>query len=247
MIRRTSLLLAALFLASCADKKPEQFTEDKSLYEYASRLYDEKEYTQAIPFFESLKNRFPQSPYLIDSKIKLADAKFHKGDYLEAEMEYDSFRSLHPTNAQVPYAIYQIGRTHYERVPGGIDRDLTHTQQALNSFNELIHRWPQNTYVAKAQPLAEKCKRQLAEREMYVANFYMKQKEYKAAAFRLESMSKDGSFVDLQSEAKYKLGLSYYKLKQMDQARSVLSEVSNASSAGKYRAKAQQLLQKIKL
>jgi outer membrane protein assembly factor BamD len=244
-VRRLAFFGLALVLGGCSVRKPEQFTEDKPLYEYAMKLYDKKDYEEAIPFLESLRNRFPQSPYALDVELKVADARYEKGDYAEAEVDYQTFRSLHPTNPKIPYVVYRLGLCHYKQIPKTIDRDQIHTERALEIFREVVSRWPIAPEAKEAQPLIVKCRRSLVSRDLYVASFYLKQKQYEAALVRLRELENQTEFEDLHAEATYTLGFAYYKLKETDQARRVLNSVASDTKAGEYASKAADLLKKI--
>jgi outer membrane protein assembly factor BamD len=245
MIFKRCLLILVVSLVGCSSVTPEKFTSDKPLYDYASRLFDKKDFTESITFFESLRNRFPQSPYLLDTELKIAQAKFEKEDFAESEVEFQNFRILHPTNVKIPYIVYMLGMTHYKRVPGGIDRDQTHVEKAITFFEELMRRWPASTEAAKAQPLVSECKRSLLERELYVANFYLKRDEYGAALQRLETVRSNPDFKDLSAEAAYKLGYAHYKLKNAAQAKEILERIVSDPDAKEYREKAKTLLKEV--
>ena len=81
-------------------------------------------------------------------------------------------------------------------------------------------------------------------RDLYVANFYLKQKQYRAALLRLQSLYQTARFDDLQMEVAYKLGLVHHKLDQSEEARRILEEVANNPKAGKYQKRAKRLLSK---
>ncbi len=240
------LLLVAISGIHCSTKTPEQFQDDKLLYEHALSLFNDHEFSDSIPFFESLRNRFPQSPYALDSELKIADAYFEQREWATAEASYQTFRTLHPTHEKIPYIIYQIGLTQFNRIPSSIDRDQTYTEKAIDSFHELSLSYPNAPQVQEAQKKMAECKRMLAERELYVANFYLRQSDYQAALLRLETVRANPDFGDLRSEATYKLGFAYYKLKDLEQAKKVLSALAGDTSAGKYQAEAKDLLAKIK-
>lgn len=245
MKRLLTIFALCAMSAFCATKKPEQFTDDKLLYEYAVQLYQDEQYSEAITFFESLRNRFPQSPYATDSDLKIADANFAKETYAEAEVSYQAFRSLHPTHPKIPYVLLRIGLTHVERSPGGADRDQTETRKAIDVLSELTTRFPSSKEAEEAKRQISKSRRSLAEQELYVANFYLRQREYQAALLRLEALSKNEDFPDLRAEAAYKLGFAHYKLSNYPQAREVLTPLSGNSSAGQYKEKAKDLLGKV--
>ena len=244
MSKFLAVFFVTLSLVGCAEKKPEQFVKDKPLFEYALRLFQKGNYDDAVSFFESLKNRFPQSPYAAESELKIADAHFAKEDFGEAEAGYENFRSLHPTHPKIPYVVFRIGMTHFKRIPSGIDRDPMHTERTLSVFGELVQRWPDSPEAKQAAPLVKKCERSLVEHEMYVVNFYLKQKQFEAALVRLKPLSRNEEFSDLRAEAAYKLGYTYLRLNNKGDAVHTLEELAQDPAAGKYAREARSLLEK---
>jgi outer membrane protein assembly factor BamD len=237
--------LIATVLSGCALTAPERFTSDKPLYEYANKLYSEHDYTEAITYYESLRNRFPQSPYALDAELNVADAYFEKESWAEAEVSYQSFRTLHPTHPKIPYVVFRMGMTHVKRIPRGSGRDQTHTEQAISILNDVITRWPESTERPEAEKWLVKCRKNLAERELYVANFYLKRKDYRAAVSRLQTLRSNPDYGDFRAEATYKLGYAYYKLSQPNEATEVLSPLAQDSANTPYREEAKRLLGKI--
>ncbi len=240
------LIFLALFLTACAAKEPQDFKQDQALYTYAMELYEDRSYSDAIPFFESLRNRFPQSPYAVPSELKIADSHFENDDFLEAEVNYQQFRALHPTHEKIPYVVFRIGVCHLEQIPGGPDRDQTETEKALRTFSEVMRLWPKSEYAKKASTHIDKAKRKLEERELYVANWYLGQDEYEAAIGRLNKLGQHSEFPEIKSEALYKLGYAYAEMEQPEKALPFLNEATQLPKAGKYAKKAKDLATKLK-
>jgi outer membrane protein assembly factor BamD len=246
MRRSIPLLLAALVLWGCQTKTPQDFKEDKALYEYALKLFQDEDYAETIPFLESLRNRFPSSPYAVESELLIADAQYGKGDYLEAEMSYQSFRTLHPTHEKSPHVVYRLGLCHFKRIPGKGDRDQTETEKALSVFTELVTRWPDSPEARQAETEIAKCNRLLASRELYVANFYLKRKEFDSALVRLKALKRDTEAGELRTEVLYKLGYAHHRLNDREEAVANLSEAARGSPKSKYQQKAARLLAKLR-
>ena len=240
------LIIASIFLfSSCAPKTPADFNNEKDIYEYGLQLFEDGKYTEAVSFFETLKNKYPTSPYITDAEFKLGESHFKKGDYIEAIYAFQSFTSLHPTNPNVPTALYRIAVSYFKQIPGSIDRDQTNTTNCINVVEDLSRRYPKFDEIAKADEILTKCKRMLAERELYVANFYLKQKSYGAALGRLETIKNNYDFRDLRQEALYKLALSYSNLKDRDKTIENLTALLGMNPGENYKKKANQLLAKI--
>jgi outer membrane protein assembly factor BamD len=193
-----ALLVLALAgsLAGCAtvkgwfgkDKKPDKPPE--VMAEEGIKQLKKKKYEDAVETFERIKDRYPYSEQALLAQIKLADAYFYKKKYDEATNAYKEFEKLHPTNKLVPYCIYRQGLCFY-RQRSTIDRDQTFTTKAMEEFRRLKQKFPQSEYVPRADKYYARCRRDLAEHEFYVAEFYFKTKRYQAALDRFQDLAQD--------------------------------------------------------
>jgi outer membrane protein assembly factor BamD len=149
-----------------------------------------RRYSYAVDSFQKLKDRYPYSRYAILAELKIADALFLKGDYIEAMSAYQQFESLHPNNEAVPYVIYQIGLCHYEMITG-FDRDQRPTVEAIQTFTRLIQTYPASRYAAMAEGRITEAQAILAHHEFYIGEFYYKMDAYEAAMGRFISLVKN--------------------------------------------------------
>ncbi len=133
--------------------------------------------------YQRIKDRYPYSKLALEAELKLADVLYERRLYEEAKDAYSEFERLHPTNPNVPYVIYQNGMCDFIQIDA-IDRDQVHTQKAIVDFNRLVKRFPDSEYAARAYMKIRQCYINLAEYELYVGDFYFKQRKYRAAMGR---------------------------------------------------------------
>jgi len=157
------------------------------LYQSGYQNYHEGDYEKAIEAFQRLQEQYPLSDLALKAELGIADSHYSAGDFVEAEMSYLDFSSLHPTNENVPYAMYQAGMCHYRQMLS-IDRDQTATHQAGEAFAKLIARFPGNPFSIMAEKRLRECNERLADHEFYVGYFYFKRSKYKAALARFETI-----------------------------------------------------------
>jgi outer membrane protein assembly factor BamD len=141
----------------------------------------------------------------------IADSYFSDKDYLEAENAYNDFINLHPTNENVPYAIYQVGMCHYKKIEA-IDRDQTETVKARKEFEKLIVRYPESKFATTAEKVLRECKQKQAEHEFYVGKFYFTQKKYQAALTRFEKIARDFANIGLDYKVEYLISETKIKI-----------------------------------
>lgn len=152
--------------------------------EGASAFMNE-DYKDAIKAYTDLKDWYPFSKYAILAELKIADSNFRLEQYDEAIIGYESFEKMHPRNDAIPYVINQIGLCWFKQIDT-IDRDHTPASTALAQFQRLLEQYPGNEYAKEAAGNITLCIENIVNHELYVANFYLKTKKYKAALKRYE-------------------------------------------------------------
>jgi len=209
-------LLMPLIFSGCSSfnifsksEKPKATPE--LIYSQASAEFKEGHYKKAQESFLKLKEEYPLHELAILAEIGIANSLYSDKEYAEAEIAYSDFVSLHPTNENVPYALYQLGMCHYNQI-GDIDRDQTETIKAKKEWEKLVARYPESQYSAMARKLILECKKKLAEHEFYVGRFYLKQKKYKAALARFENMAKDYANIGLADKIEYYINETKVKI-----------------------------------
>ncbi|MDF1578479.1 MAG: outer membrane protein assembly factor BamD [Desulfurivibrionaceae bacterium] len=185
--RLFAVLLTLIFLAGCGglSLKDKERMSAEELARKGLEQYDNGKYFLAVETFNIIKERFPFSRFSLLAELKSADCRFNMGEYAEALELYKSFETNHPTNEAIPYVIFQIGRSHYRTI-NTIDRDTSGAHQAIKAFSRLLRSYPNSPYTAEAKALIRKANNFLAEHELYVANFYMRTKEFGQARGRVE-------------------------------------------------------------
>jgi outer membrane protein assembly factor BamD len=181
------LVCLSLLMAGCSlfDERYAMEKHAEELVEEGSAAFMAKDYKTAKKAYSDLKDWYPFSRYAILAELKIADSHFHLEEYPEAILAYEEFENMHPKNEAIPYVIYQTGLSWFNQLDT-IDRDHTPAKKALTQFNRLIDRFPDSEYAPKASEKFARCLSHMSGHELYVANFYMRTKKYKAALKRYE-------------------------------------------------------------
>ena len=178
-----------LFTACAAVPEPKKSSTDEESYAKAMKSFNHKNYFDAIPAFEELRDKFPMSPYAVIAELRLGDCHYAQEQYVEAVHFFENFRRLHPSNQNVPYSIYMSGVCQYQQVLS-IDRDQTFAEEAVEQFQQLIELYPKSPYAGRALCKLAESKKRIAEHEFFIGNFYLKKKNYKGAIERFNKALK---------------------------------------------------------
>ena len=149
--------------------------------------YRQEHYRDAIKAFTTLRDWYPFSRYAILAELKIADAHYRLESYEEALPAYEAFEDLHPQNDAMPHVIYRMGMCWYNQIPS-MDKDQTSAAKAVAQFQRLIERFPEHRYSVEARKKINRCRERLADHEAYVAAYYLKTRQYKAALKRYEQL-----------------------------------------------------------
>ena len=190
------------FFAGCASDEKNADTAEGA-FKIAKEYDDAERYEIAIQKYSEVKNKYPYSSLATAAELAIADVQFKRESYPEAQIAFQNFRDMHPKNPKVDYVIYKTGMSYFLQLPETIDRDLSLANDAIYSFNDLIKSYPASEHLKDAREKREKAFVMLAEKELYIADFYFKNKKYDSALLRYESAYKKYSGFGLDPRALY--------------------------------------------
>lgn len=211
--------LAVIMSAGCSSVPKFNTNTASGSFALAQQYEKNGRYDEAISQYSSVKNKFPYSRFAVEAALKIADLQFKQENYVEAETDYRLFKEFHPNYSKIDYVTYRIGLSVFDQLPPTIDRDLSLAKTAIASFNQVIVNYPASPYARKASKYIEKCKKMLAEKERYIANYYFGQKKWLSALGRYKDLWHDFRGQGFGSQALYGAAVSAYRMKDLDRSK----------------------------
>jgi len=186
-MRKTLLILVMLPLlfVSCSSKATKKPETPGVLYVEGMEFMSKKKYDKAIEKFSAVKENYPFDPIADVAAVKLGDAYYAKKEYLLAGGVYADFINSHPDDDNVPYVLWQLADC-FDKESLSIDRDQSNILKAIERLTFLKNRYPSSPYAAKAEERLRDLMQKLADRELYVGDFYYRTGRFNAATLRLE-------------------------------------------------------------
>jgi outer membrane protein assembly factor BamD len=203
--------VSCLLLFSCASKPVKKSENPGDLYVEGVNLMKAKKYDKAIEKFSDVRENFPFDPMALIATVKLGDVYFDKKEYGLALSIYEDFFKAHPEDENIPYVLLRIGDC-YDKLALSMDRDQAYTLKAIERYTYLKNRYPTSDYTATAEANLKKLNQKLADRELYVGEFYYRTYQYNAAIVRLDYLLKKYPDVNGLDKALYYIALSYKAL-----------------------------------
>lgn len=232
-------LMAWAFLFSCASKEKDLNTAE-GLFAYAKEFQDAERYEVALAKYAEVRNKFPYSSLATEAELAVADVHYARESYTESEVAYQNFRDLHPKHAKSDYVLYRIAMSYYMQLPETIDRDLSVGKDAIYHFIEVSKLYPKSEYAADSKIKRDDIYNRLAEKELYIADFYYNQEKYSSALRRYEAALAKFPGLGYDPRAHYGAARSAFKLsdkKKQDQHAQVLTaKYPNSDEAKKLKS-----------
>lgn len=205
-----SLLLALLASVACAPvQKTGNYTDDaRRAYDKAMSSFDAEDCVTAEPLFRDIRANYPYTRYAALSELREADCLAMQDKHAEAIEIYQRFARVRASHEQVPYARFKAAESQYEQIPNewfisppAHERDLRAARDALKDLRRYLLDFPDDVNAKRAAEMERKTLALLARHELYVADFYLKHENGKAAISRLKDVlqSYEGSGYEPQA------------------------------------------------
>lgn len=222
--RKLALALCVAGLAACSntpkDDPNSQASLDK-LYVEAKEELSTGSYERAIKLYERIEGRAAGTLLAQQAMLELAWAQFRSGEKAGALATLDRFIKLHPSSSGIDYALYLKGLVNFNEDLGFFgrfagqdvsERDQQASRDALQTFKELVEKYPSSRYAEDARTRIDFITNTLARYEVHVARYYFLRGAYVAAASRAQTALTEYQYAPAAEEALYLLAQSYDRL-----------------------------------
>ena len=241
--RRGALGAAAVvfLLSGCGllSGRPTTLAPAAKLYEDGERLLLQEKYPAAHEQFSWLVERHPESDLAPVARFLVGETLFRSKDFEKAGPEFEAFVTLYPSHQIADLGQYRLARSYFDQMPT-LERDQKITAQALTEFHKLIRLYPESRYAPDAIVKIEACRLRLAQKELWIAAFYMRQGKYEAALPRFDTVIRDYARTQAAPEALYQKADALIRLGRSDEAASVLKRLVDEFPASEWSRRARE-------
>ncbi|MFB6262408.1 MAG: outer membrane protein assembly factor BamD [Bradymonadaceae bacterium] len=255
------VLVAALMGAAvasttggCATAKPvdrEVETPAERVLVEGIRKYRRKQYSAAVEAFNKVREKYPYSRFVAEAELKLADTKYTQEEYSSAVSRYRSFIELHPDHEKVPYARFRIAQALYQQRPKSpffmppiYERDLASTRRAAKAYRRFLDAFPESKYADRAEKKLRELRHDLANHELYVAEFYFESNHPRGAAMRARYLLNHYKGLGFDAKALFLLARSNLQLDRRKRALDALQDLVEFHPDTKFARRAKRYLKR---
>lgn len=237
------LFLSLLFLNACAPKTVVPPAKDAGVFfQEGEEFYAKGMYQDAIASWEKVRDSYFSPELNTLAELKIAEAHFLGEEYIEAAVAYQAFLQNHPKSPRVPDVLYQLGLAYTYQMLAP-DQDQSATIYALNAFQTLKDRFPEDRRIEEVKIYIDRCLNMLAASELSIAEYYLRTDSYNAAISRIEGLLKKYPNYYGRDKAYYILGQAYLKSGDKEQAVTTFNTLFDDYSGSEYILDAQKFIE----
>jgi len=202
------LLSGCTTLADYFRARPQPLLPASDLYAQGEKELDRNRYEDARNAFKKIVERHPQSSFAPRARFLIGEAYYREGEFDKAIKEFETFISFYPKHQIADLVQFRLAMSYYDQMKP-VEQDQALTVKAIDAFKTLIREYPESRYASEAFAKIDVCRGRLAQKELWVASYYINQGNPGAGRQRLENVIKDYPRSLVIPEALYRLGEVY--------------------------------------
>lgn len=204
-LRTAAAAVALLALAGCSAKR--RLTAEE-YFRAAAEEMQNGSLQLAVENYRELLDQHPFSEYSEEAELFIAHAYYLDGSCPEAIAAFTDFQRRHPTSPFLPFVGYALGQC-YERQMRSPDRDQSASQNAHAYYLSVTQQYPDSPFAELARDNMQRCRETLAQHELMVARYYLRQGNRKAAEYRFIDLVGRFNDTPVAAEGLFALGELY--------------------------------------
>lgn len=213
----------------------------QTLFEQGERHLEGQRYEQAREHFQVIIESYPDTDYAPRARFMMGETYYRDEDYENAVKQYELFLARYPSHPIADMVQYRIALSYWSQLKT-VERDQGMTAKAMAALQKFVRTYPQSRYVPDALAKIALSRERLAQKELFVANYYYKQGNYNAALQRLEIIVKDYPRTLVVPETLYLAGAIHLVNSRPEDGTRMLRRVVDEYPHSVWAAKAKSLL-----
>lgn len=219
--------------------RPDTLPPAAKLYEDAERDLLRGRQEAARDALRKLVERHPDSTLVPKARFLLGESYYRDQEFDRATREFEAFMSLYPGHAIADLAQYRLARSYLDQMPI-LERDQALTAKALAEFRKLVKQYPESRYAPDSIAKIEACRLRLAQKEIWIADYYVRQGNLVAAIQRYDSVLKEYARTAVAPQALFQKAEALTRLGRTEEAATTLRRLVEEYPTSEWSRRARQ-------
>ena len=191
--------------------------KDSQIFIKGQSLLKSNDYKNAAIEFDKIYLNYPFSSLAPRAEIMTAYSLFQDNQINEAIGKLDEFIEMNPTGEHTQYAQYLLAMSFYVQIPDP-GRDPMLSEKALRYFKIITTKFPKTVYAKDAKFKIKFIKNSLAQNELLIGMFYLKNNSPSSSIKRFQAIIKNYQTTSVIPETLYRLCEAFLMLGLKEEA-----------------------------
>jgi outer membrane protein assembly factor BamD len=190
-LTRIALAVLLVLEAGCSMFRtaPTPILPAEELYQVGEAEMGRRRYSDARDNFRKIVERHPNSSYAARARFLVGETFYREAEFDKAIKEFENFLAFYPRHEIADLVQYRLAMSYYDQLKP-VEQDQGLTTRAMEQFRKLVKEYPESRYATDALAKIDVCRGRLAQKEVWVATYYLGQGNPGAARTRLELVLK---------------------------------------------------------
>ena len=212
------LIILSILLISCSKEEKISVIEEEDIETQMLEAFregyeelDKGDVLYAAKKFNEAELLYPQSIWAPKAVLMAAYSWYSQSYYGEAIFEIERYLKTYPNDKNIDYAHFLLAMCYYETV---VDekRDLEPLLKAKKQFEFILNNFPSTDFAMDSKFKLDLIYDKLADKEMYIADHYLKKGKWIPAINRFKNVVEDYNTTVYVEEALHRLVEIHYKI-----------------------------------
>lgn len=169
---------------------PQALAPAADLYREGETELNRQRYEQARAAFKRIVERHPNTTYAPRARFLIGESYYRGSEFDKAVKEFEGFLAFYPRHQIADLVQYRLALSYYDQMKA-VEQDQSITVKAIEAFQTLVREYPDSRYASDALAKIDVCRGRLAQKELWIAVYYLNQGNRRAGRERLEAVLKD--------------------------------------------------------
>jgi outer membrane protein assembly factor BamD len=192
-------------------------TKDSQIFIKGQSFLKSNDYKKAAIEFDKIYLNYPFSSLAPRAEIMTAYSLFQDNQINEAIGKLNEFIEINPTGKYTQYAQYLLAMSYYVQIPGA-GKDPMLSEKALKHFKIVTTKFPNSVYAKDAKFKINYIKNSLAQNELLIGMFYLKNNSPSSSIKRFQTIIKNYQTTSVIPETLYRLCEAFLMLGLKEEA-----------------------------
>ncbi|MEX2221712.1 MAG: outer membrane protein assembly factor BamD [Candidatus Rokuibacteriota bacterium] len=244
----TTLVSLLLLLSGCTTitdffrQRPQALPPASELYAEGEAQLSNGRYDEARAAFRKVAERHPQTSFAPRARFLVGEAFYRESQFDRAITEFEAFMAFYPRHQIADLVQFRLSMSYYDQMKP-VEQDQEITRKAMEQFKVLVREYPESRYAADALAKIDICRGRLAQKELWVAAYYINQGNPGAARQRLEKVVKEYPRTLVIPEALFRLADVYSGDGRVEESQRIFRQLAGEYPYTEWGRRAAQRLQ----